>query len=89
MMEAQMTPADDTKTAFKLGQHEAALASVEKELHAMRAEMAEMRAMVTSMNDTISRTKGGWAVLSAAAGIASAVTMGFLKLVQFFKDAGL
>lgn len=75
--------------SYKLGQLEATMLAQQRELTAVREEMTEMRKTLGGINDAVSRTKGGWAVLSAAAGVASVITMGSLKLLGMLKDSGL
>jgi len=63
-----------------LGRHDAEIDNLKAEVHAMRKDLSEIKAM-------LSEAKGGWRVLMAVSGLAAAVASGITWTV--FKVLGL
>lgn len=63
--------------ARDLGRHDAQIESLEREVHALRGDIGEIKKIVE-------QTKGAWAVLSWLVALAAAVGAVASKLLAFF-----
>lgn len=68
-------PSDDI--TYKVGKHEATLDSLQKEVHAMRQDIAEMKTIMAE-------AKGGWRVLIAVGGVSATIAAAFMKFWDSF-----
>lgn len=63
-----------------LGAHEAKIEALEREVHAMRGDLAEIKGL-------LQQAKGGWKVLLAVGSLSSGLTVGLLKFMAVLKGA--
>jgi hypothetical protein len=63
-----------------LGAHDAEIENLKREVHAMRGDLSEIKAM-------LSEAKGGWRMLMAVSGLAATVSSGATWFV--FKVMGM
>lgn len=71
------------EVARDLGRHDAEIDALRSEIQRVHRDMASMLEQLAQINQTLAEAKGGWRTLIAAAGIASAVTAGAVKLLGY------
>lgn len=64
-----------------LGKHDAQIVALQERVDRMHADLSGMIEQLQEINRTLSEARGGWRTLMAAAGLASAVTAGAIKLL--------
>lgn len=63
---------------YEIGRHEASIQSLQREVHAMRAELQSVRQI-------LEQARGGWKLMVATGSIAGAIGAGFAKFVALLK----
>lgn len=66
-----------------LGKHDAQIVALQERVESLHADLAKLFEQLQEINCTLSEARGGWRTLMAAAGLASAVTAGAIKLLGY------
>lgn len=73
----------ETEVHRDLGKHDAQIVALQLQVDRLHADLSGVIEQLQEINRTLSEARGGWRTLMAAAGLASAITAGAIKLISY------